>query len=232
MMTMTAPAVPTSTAGPVSVYIVEDDELLREDFARVVASSAGLQLLGSAGTVQQALRALQQGLAPQVLLVDLGLPDGDGVQLIRALAQLQPQARSLVISVFDDDGRVLQALSAGARGYLLKDADDQALQRAIHDVARGDSPLSPQVARFVLRLFQQQAPAADAPGTRPEAVLTAREVEVLSLVAQGHSARDVAQHTGLSIHTVNTHLRNCHSKLDARNRQQAVSRARALGQIG
>lgn len=233
-------SLPLPRAEAIGVYIVEDDDLLREDFARAVASSPGLQLLGSTGSARQTLHDLQHGLAPDVLLVDLGLPDGDGLQLIQALRHWQPQARALVISVFDDDQRVLAALAAGAQGYLLKDADDATLQRAVHDVARGDAPLSPQVARCVLRQLQQPPQVAPLPAPRPAGppsapatpVLSPREVEILTLVSQGHAAREVARLTGLSIHTVNTHLRNCHSKLDARNRQQALNRARDLGQLG
>jgi len=223
---------------PITVYVVEDDGALRDDFARAVSGSTHLQLLGATGSAQQALRALEEeALSPDVMLVDLGLPDGDGTSVIRALRRHHPMSRALVISVFDDDRRVLDALSAGAQGYLLKDTDDEALVRAIREVARGDAPLSPQVARFVLRLFESPRVQPGEPAGRPapapagDQKLTVREAEILTLVSRGLSAREVAERIGLSVHTVNTHLRSCHAKLDAKNRQQAVNRARGFGQI-
>lgn len=228
---------PLSSEGPmdstpqnlIRVYIVEDNALLREDFARAVLTSPLLCLAGSTGSAREALRYLETGPAVDVLLVDLGLPDGDGTHIIRAQRRLLPQAKALVISMFDDDWRVLNALSAGAQGYLLKDASDKALVNAILEVTGGAAPISPQVARHLLRMFDNK-PAARTrpPDTEP---LTAREAQVLSLVAQGHSGPDAARMLGLSLHTVGTHLRNCHAKLGARTRQQAVNLARRAGQI-
>jgi DNA-binding NarL/FixJ family response regulator len=225
-----------------AVYIVEDHDTLRDDFARAVSGSPQLQLLGATGSAREALRYLEGGPPLDVLLVDLGLPDGDGASLIRALPQRAPQARALVISVFADDRRVLDALSAGAQGYLLKDTTDDELVRSIIEVAHGDSPLSPQVARYLLRMFEPAGGRSESwPVTLPDSLqpargseerLTPREAEILTLVSCGHSGSEVAARLGLSMHTVNTHLRNCHAKLSARNRLQAINRARASGQIG
>lgn len=217
-----------------SVYIVEDDDLLRQDIARAVEAHATLRLLGCTGSAVQARRFLQDKPELDVLLVDLGLPDGDGTDLIRVQRRCVPQARALVMSTFDDDWRVLNALAAGAQGYLLKDVDDETLLRGIFDVLRGDAPLSPQIARYVLRMFDDGAGGA---ASRQAALgtderLTPREVEVLTLVGQGESGPQVAQRLGLSLHTVSTHLRNCRAKLAASNRVQAVNRARQSGQIG
>ena len=228
------------------VYIVEDNDTLRDDFARAVGGSTELRLLGATGSAREAQRYLEGGPPLDVLLVDLGLPDGDGTSLIRALPQHAPQARALVISVFADDWRVLNALSAGAQGYLLKDTTDEELVRAIIEVAQGDAPLSPQVARYLLRMFEPAGGRTDKrPNARPDTQLegwqptrgsdgrlTPREAEILTLVSRGHSGLEVAARLGLSTHTVNTHLRNCHAKLSARNRLQAVNRARESGQIG
>jgi len=214
---------------PVTVYIVEDDELLRADFARAVQSSPQLSLQGSTGSAMEAMRHIESVTALDVLLVDLGLPDGDGISVIRAQRRLLQRARSLVISMFEDDWRVLNALSAGAQGYLLKDTTDEALVCAILEVHLGDAPLSPQVARHLLRMFTSApAPRVPPPGTE---ALTAREAGILTLVASGLSGPQVALQLGLSLHTVSTHLRNCHAKLGAKTRLQAVNRARSAGQI-
>jgi DNA-binding NarL/FixJ family response regulator len=219
-----------------TVYVVEDEPNLRDDFCRAVSQTAGLQLVGSTGSAREAQRLLQSGPMLDVLLVDLGLPDGDGLDVIRTLRQHLPQAKALVLSVFQDDSHVLTALSAGAQGYLLKDATDAELLHAITDVAHGDAPLSPQVARHLLRAFEGRLaePATSSPAIEPvvKERLTPREAEILTLVSLGHSGQQVAGRLGLSHHTVYTHLRNCHSKLEARNRQQAIHRARASGQIG
>jgi len=214
----------------IGVYIVEDDNTLRDDFSLAVLASPSLRLIGATGSARAALSWLEGGGQLDVLLVDLGLPDGDGISVIRTLHRVAPQAKALVISVFADEWRVLNALAAGAQGYLLKDATDDELTQAILEVARGEAPLSPAVARYLLRMFDTRDAA---PKRRPSnEQLTLRETQVLTLVSQGQSGPEVATHLRLSLHTVNTHLRNCHSKLAVKNRVQAVNRARDSGQIG
>lgn len=223
---------PESDPGVLNVYIVEDDDALRDDLCRAVQTCTRLRLFGATGSAQEALRVLRQRPAIDVLLVDLGLPDGDGTDVIRAMRTELEQAQALVISVFADDRRVLPAFAAGARGYLLKDASDEDLVRAVLDVAEGDAPVSPQVARHLLRAFDADAALSGRSKLDTSARrLTAREAEILTLVSQGHSGPEVATHLGLSLHTVNTHLRRCHQKLEARNRLQAVKLARDSGLI-
>lgn len=209
------------------VLVVEDDPLLREDFERTVRSIPGLDLAGGTGLAREAQRLLTMGPAPDVMLLDLGLPDGDGVTLIRVLLDAAPQARVLVISVFGDEQHVVRALAAGAHGYLLKDATAGQVAQAIRDVIAGDAPLSPRIARYLLRQFEPRPGPPLPAGQR----LSAREAQILTLVAHGHSAPEVAARLQLSLHTVNTHLRNSYAKLAASNRVQAVNRARQGGQI-
>ena len=218
------------TERPIAVYIVEDDDALRDDFSRAIQACPQFRLTGSTGSAREARQYLEGRPTLDVLLVDLGLPDGDGTHLIRALHDHAPQAKALVITVFDDDRTVLKALSAGAKGYLLKDTTDDALAGAIHDVVQGDAPLSPQIARYLLRLFEE--PVAQRPLASPDERLTPRKAEILTLVSRGYTGSEVAARLGLSQHTINTHLRNCHAKLEAKNRQQAIIRARDSGQIG
>jgi DNA-binding NarL/FixJ family response regulator len=226
-----------------TVLVVEDDALLREDLVRSLAAAPGLAVRGSAGTLAEARACLDIGPAPDVLLVDLGLPDGDGAALVAQLRVQAPRTRALVLSVFGDEARVVGALAAGAHGYLLKDATPQEVATAIRDVLAGDAPLSPRIARHLLRQFAAGAsqPAAAAPVVPLEADgdgglapsrLSSREAEVLGLVAHGHTTQEVAQRLSLSAHTVSTHLRNSYVKLAARNRVEAVNRAHERGQIG
>ena len=226
-----APPAPPPGA-PIGVLIVEDDPLLRADLGRSLAATPGLRVVGSAGTAREARKLLQGSPAPSVLLVDLGLPDGDGVDLIRVLGERAPEAKALVLSVFADEERVVRALAAGAQGYVLKDASPEEVTRAIRDVAAGLVPLSPRVARYLLRNFAPPAPSGHAAPARGGERLSTREAQLLTLISHGQTAPQIAQSLGLSLHTVYTHLRNCYAKLDAHNRLQAVRRAREGGQIG
>lgn len=221
----------TAAQATINVLVVDDDSTLRTELAAMVQQMPGLRLLGTAGSVQATLALLDRVEAPDVLLVDLGLPDGDGSELIDALRRRHPRAQALVTTVFGDEAHVLRALQAGAQGYLLKDSGPDELARAIHQVHEGGTPLSPSVARYLLKRL------VPAPGARGEAPVTddqrlsPREAEVLTLVSHGHTPAEVAARLQLSVHTVSTHLRNSYAKLAASNRLQAVNRARATGQI-
>lgn len=216
-----------AVAPPIRVLVVEDDPVLREDFAATVRAAPGLVLMGVADSVAAARVALGRLGAPDVLLIDLGLPDGDGTQLIRELLSVFVHTSVLVVTVFSDEAHVLRALEAGAHGYLLKDASPTDFVAALHQVRAGGSPLSPQIARHLLKRFAPRA------GTPPAAAqrLSAREVEILTWIAQGHTAAEVAARLRLSPHTVTTHVKNIYEKLQVNNRVQAVNRARASGQI-
>jgi DNA-binding NarL/FixJ family response regulator len=219
---------------PVSVLVLEDDDAMFEAFVAVVRSTEGLALWGAAGTLQAARSLLEGRPPPDVALVDLGLPDGDGTELIRELATHCPGTAVLVATVFGDESHVVRALEAGARGYLLKDSSRDELSRAVHTVHAGGAPLSPQVARHLLKRFA--TPAAPAGGQRQTKGLmlerlTSRESEILTLIAQGHSVAEVARLLHLSPHTVTTHVKHIYDKLAVSNRVQAVNKARATGQI-
>jgi DNA-binding NarL/FixJ family response regulator len=216
---------------PIRVLIVEDDPTFRAEFARTVANEAGLVLVGAAADAGQARACMGSGQPLDVAIVDLGLPDGDGNDLIRALAAPVGRTAVLVASVFGDEWHVVRALEAGAQGYLLKDGTPEDLVRAIRTVHAGGAPLSPAVARHLLKRF---GPASEAPpraGEQTAERLTAREAQILGSIAQGCTAGETAARLHLSVHTVNTHVKNIYSKLGASNRLQAVNLARASGQI-
>lgn len=217
---------------PISVMVVEDDAVLRREFEAMIDVAPGMRLLGSAASLAQARRLLQARGAPDVLVVDLRLPDGDGTDLIGQLAQTAPATSALVVTVLGDERHVVRALEAGAKGYLLKEATPEEFARAIRLVHEGGAPLSPMIARYVLKRFAgaDKAPARRASEPSVER-LTARESEILQLIAQGHSVSGTAKALDLSPHTVSTHIKHIYGKLAVNSRVQAVNRARATGQI-
>ncbi len=215
------------SASPITVVLVEDDTPMREELERMAGSHPGLRLLGSAGTLAEA-RALLERCAPEVVVVDLGLPDGDGVELIAALARTSPQAVALVTTVFGDEVHVIRAIEAGARGYLLKDTSLDEFARAIQMVRQGGSPLSPQIARHLLARL---APAARPLQTAGTEALTTREIDILTRISQGFTVAETAGQLHISAHTAATHIKNIYSKLAVRNRIEAVNQARRRGLI-
>jgi DNA-binding NarL/FixJ family response regulator len=210
------------------VLLVEDDEHTRAHLARAVRANAALDLIGVAGNCAEA-RELLALRTPEVLLTDLGLPDGSGIELIRELRARDPDALAMVITVFGDEGSVLSAIEAGATGYLLKDGTSEQIGEAILQLVAGGSPISPSIARHLLRRFkpERQPPspplAADAPH------LTARETEVLQLIAKGFSFGEIADLLAISPHTVTAHVRSIYRKLEVSSRGAAVFEAANLG---
>jgi DNA-binding NarL/FixJ family response regulator len=214
----------------VRVFIVEDDVPMRRDFEEMIASHPALSFCGSAGTVAEAKYLL--ALAPvDVALVDLGLPDGDGAEIIEYLAVSSPATLVLVSTVFGDEAHVVRALEAGARGYLLKDTTADELVRSIMLVRAGDVPLSPQIAKYVLKRFATARSGDAAHESESIAALTPREIDVLKAVAHGLSVKEMARHLGLSSHTVSTHMKNIYGKLAVRSRVGALNQARSKGFI-
>ena len=218
---------------PISVLVVEDDEALRREFVAMVHAAADLSLLDAASSLSAARATLARHGAPDVMITDLGLPDGDGTALISELALAAPASDALVISVFGDEGHVVRALEAGAKGYLLKDVTLDEFVRAIRLVREGGAPLSPMIARHLLKRFAPQTQVRAPAIKRQELVenLTAREAEILQFISEGKSVAETATAFNLSSHTVTTHVKHIYGKLAVNNRVQAVNRARATGQI-
>lgn len=214
---------------PIRVAIVEDDRPMREEFERMVLAHPGLRLLGSADSLATG-RALLSGLPPEVAIIDLGLPDGDGVTLIEALQQRAPEVSVLVATVFGDEGHVVRALEAGARGYLLKDTSVEEFSRAVEMVHQGGSPLSPQIARHLLKRFAPGRKARTSDHGVDDS-LTARETEILTRISQGFTVAETAASMSISAHTVSTHVKNIYSKLAVHNRVEAINQARRKGLI-
>lgn len=173
-------------------------------------------------------KADQGGMAFDLALVDLSLGDGSGLEVIAQLAQRQPRCTVVVATIHDDDDNLFQALQAGAQGYLLKDHPTDWLALQLQGIAQGQPPLSPAIARRLLRHFHAPA-AAQTPPTPPTPCLSARECEVLGLLAQGVRIADIGVALGISRHTVGDHVKNIYRKLNISSRAEAALQARSLG---
>lgn len=212
-----------------SVLIVEDEPEFLRRFSEAVLADGGLRLLGAVST-GAAGRALLDAQPPDVMLVDLGLPDIDGVELIRHAARHHPGCDALVVTMFADEQHVMTSLEAGATGYLLKDASVERIAAAIHDVRAGGSPISPGIARRVLQRFRvAPVPPVPPPQAAPASPLSERETEILRLVAKGFSFDTVGEVLGISPQTVVTHVKKIYRKLAVHSRGEAVYEASQMG---
>lgn len=214
------------------VAIVEDDSRTRESLANRIVSSGRYSVAWTAGTLRNARDLLGQ-TTPDLLIVDLGLPDGSGLELVGEAREASPDLPILVLTVFGDEQKVIGAIEHGAIGYLLKDEDVDGVLTAIDDTFAGGSPISPSIARHVLRRIQPSLAAAGAPRgtmtTESGETLTAREIEVLSLAAKGFNHQEIGGLLGLATNTVSTYTRRIYQKLDVRSRAEAVFEATRIG---
>jgi DNA-binding NarL/FixJ family response regulator len=216
---------------PVRVLLVDDQALFREALGTLLGVRPEVHVVGEAANGSEALDRAAE-LAPDVVLMDLHMPVLDGVGATRRLRVEQPQVRVLALTTFDDDEDVFSALRAGAVGYLLKDVPSDRLVEAILAAARGESVLQPSVAAKVLARFVGMPDDGAAPRPQPLVVpLSDRELEVLRLLAEGGSNREIAGTLFLAEGTVKNHVTNVLAKLGARDRTQAALRARALGLV-
>jgi DNA-binding NarL/FixJ family response regulator len=214
-----------------SVLIVEDEPEFTRRFSDAVLADPGLNLVGSVAT-GRAAKAMLDSERPDVMLVDLGLPDMNGVDVIRYAATRYPKCDILVVTMFGDDQHVLASIEAGATGYLLKDAVAERIAASIHELHAGGSPISPGIARRVLARFRLSTTPAASPEPHPsDAVtpLTERETELLRLTAKGLSFETIGQLMGISPHTVVAHVKKIYRKLAVHSRAEAVYEAGQLG---
>jgi DNA-binding NarL/FixJ family response regulator len=210
--------------GRSAVLIVEDDRAFRMRFEAILNSDTSLHVVGAVDTVALGLKAIEQTTLA-ALVVDLGLPDGDGTALIRTAARLQPQCAVMVMTVFGDEEHVVSAIEAGAIGYLLKDSSSEYMLSALHDLLKGGSPISPMVARLVLGRMHLAPIESSAPA------LSEREAEILTLVAKGFSFAEICDLLSITVNTVKTHVNRAYRKLGVSSRGQAVHEATCLGLI-
>jgi DNA-binding NarL/FixJ family response regulator len=219
----------------VGVLIVEDDAVTRKALCLAVEAVPALKLLAEFDSVKPALDWLESNTA-DVLLTDLGLPDGSGLEIIHACAKRHPATDIMVVTMSSDEENVLACIEAGAAGYVLKDAGRMDIARAILDLRDGGAPMSPAIARMVLakvRDGKKTTSSAHAPSNAPTS-LTKREAAILDLIAQGDSYGEVAKVLSVSVGTVQTHIKNIYGKLSVHSRGEAVFEAhrRGLLQLG
>ena len=208
--------------------LVEDDTAFRAALASAVMQAPGLQFVGAASDLPEGLRLVERE-RPDLLLVDLQLPSGHGRQLIEAAMRQQPEAEVVVVSTLGDDESVFGALAAGASGYLLKQGSAAQLVEQLRSLREGGSPLSPVLARRLIRQLGQ-TPAASAPA-RPDAQLSEQELAVLQGAAHGYRYDEIAAQMGITPHTVATYVKRCYRKLQAHSKTQAIAQGRRLGLI-
>jgi DNA-binding NarL/FixJ family response regulator len=210
---------PRTTGGPLNVVIIEDQRDVRDGLSLLVNGTHGFRCARSYRTMEEALEAIG-GDAADVILTDLGLPGMSGVDGIRILHERFPAVPILALTVYDSDATVFSALCAGASGYLLKNTPPARLLESLKEVVAGGAPMSPEIARGVVRLFRQFRPPTEATYR-----LTSQENELLRLLVDGHHKKTAAHAMGISINTVSFHLKNIYSKLQVHSKTEAVAKA-------
>ena len=210
----------SSPSGKTVVWLIEDHADSRRVLARVLNRASTMQCPSAFASCEEALAALPTNPHPDVILLDIGLPGMSGIEGIPQLKAIAPATHIIMLTVFDDQEKVFNAICAGASGYLLKTADEEAIAHAVQDVLHGGAPITPRIARLVLNMFTSRA----AP-PRHEYGLSAREREVLELMVQGLIKKEIADRLGLSYHTVDNHLRSIYAKLQVHTRGGAVAKA-------
>lgn len=218
--------------------VVEDEPASRQWLAAVLRDTFSGIEIDTVATLSEARTRLAlpaPATAPipsagprEIVLVDLGLPDGSGIDLIRDLAILRPAALPVVITIFDDDAHLFDAIAAGAGGYLVKDGEASILTRYLRRITSGEPPLSPSIALRILEHFRAPAPRSVSPGAP---ALTPRESEVLGLLGRGLRVSDAARLLGISEHTVADHVKSIYSKLSISSRAEAALEAARRGLV-
>lgn len=201
------------------LFIVEDDPLLRQSLELLLRGEPSLEVVGVASSVAEALAAFDAA-RPDVALVDLGLPDGSGSELIAKLKARHQDLEILAYTVFEDRQAVMNALKAGASGYILKGGTPRELIEALHHVREGGVPMSAKIGRAVLRELQ---------GLPDSQALTLREKQVLRGIDRGLAYKELAAELGVSVHTVHSHLKRVYERLHAHNKQEALAKAKKQG---
>ncbi len=214
-----------SSGRVIHVVLIEDHALFRTALREEIDAQADMRCIGSFGSAPAALDALSKGLAPDTVILDLGLPKMHGLEALPELRRLLPRTKLMVLTITEDRSNVMEALALGADGYLLKTAPMDRILAGIRNIMQGEVPMSPAIANLVLATLRKSKPKAEADG------LTSREIEVLHALAEGCSRKLVAEKFDLSLHTVDNHMRKIYEKLHVHNVAGALKRASDRGLI-
>jgi DNA-binding NarL/FixJ family response regulator len=208
------------TPSPIAIAVIEDEREIRECLAILIDQSDGLRCAGAFRTMEGALAAFGEQGPPDVALLDIRLPGMSGIDGVRELKARFANVRAVMLTVYEDDERIFDALCAGACGYLLKRTPPDRLLEGVREVMNGGAPMSPEVARRVITLFRTIRPAEP-----QDYDLTPHEIRLLKLLADGHSYRTAAATLGVTVHAVSFHLRNIYEKLHVHSKTEAVAKA-------
>ena len=204
----------------VDVIIIEDNELLRDSLKEAINKSSDINCNYTFSSGEAALDFIEkEELVPDIILLDIGLPGMNGIELIPELRKLSPSSKIIIITVHDDDENVFNAICAGASGYLLKDLSSDKIVASINEVMNGGAPMNSHIAKKVLNMFRDQN--VKSVGYN----LSEREKDILSLLVEGLSKKQIADKIFLSHHTVDSHIRNIYVKLEVHSRSSAISKA-------
>lgn len=203
----------------IRVWLVEDNEGFRTNIRDLVNETPRLNCDLAVSSCEAAIASLESEAAPDILLMDIGLPGLDGIEGIRIVKSIAPSIQVIMLTVFDDSDKIFRAICAGASGYLLKSAAPDDIIRSLSDILSGGAPMNAQIARKVLDMF------ADLLAPKGGYGITNAEKEILNLLVQGNPKKQIAHDLGVSFHTVDTHLRNIYAKLQVHSRSEAVAKA-------
>jgi len=216
-------------ATPTRILVVDDDDAFRESVCSAIARDAGMVLAAQVNSVAAAREAILHGNF-DVALIDLGLPDGNGIDLILQISRTLPEVDIMVVTVFGDEAHVLASIEAGATGYLLKRSLNDKIGATVRELRAGGSPISPVIARQLLHRFKRATPESPQPAAVvDDGGLSEREREVLLFIAKGFTVGEIANMLHLSAHTVATHVKHIYRKLAVHSRTEAVFEAGRMG---
>lgn len=209
----------SNTAPTIKVAIVEDRREIREGLAMLISGTEGFHCAGSYRSAEEALDRIEHN-QPDAVLMDIGLPGMSGIQALQILKERYPKMLLLMLTVYDDDERIFDAMCAGASGYLLKKTPPAKLLESLSEAVAGGAPMSPEVARRVIALFREIRPPE-----RATYDLTPHETRLLKLFVEGHNYKTAAAELGVTVHTVSFHLRSIYDKLQVHSKSEAVAKA-------
>jgi DNA-binding NarL/FixJ family response regulator len=204
---------------PIKVAIIEDERDIREGLGMLIGYTEGFECVGKYGSMEEALPSIRHR-TPDVVLSDIGLPGMDGIEGVKILKERFPAVTILMLSVYDDNERIFDALCAGAVGYLLKKTPPARLIDSLNDAIGGGSPMSPEIARKVVALFRDFRPPE-----RVEYDLSPHELRILKLLVEGHSYKTAAAKLNVTTSTISFHLKNIYEKLQVHSKSEAVAKA-------